>query len=80
MKEFFVKIKEADIRNILAIIVTLGVFVLMYLLVIKEIPKDNHDIVISAVSFVFGGGFGAVTSYFFGASKGDKPKDENQKL
>lgn len=70
MKRFMFSMKEADIRNILAVICTIGVFVLMYLLIIKEIPKENHDIVISAVSFVFGGALGAVYSYFFGASKG----------
>lgn len=77
MGEIWRKITKSDIRNILAIMITVGCFILLYLMQVKEIPMANKDIVNIAVGFVFGGAFANVTGYFFGASKGEsKVKDE----
>jgi hypothetical protein len=75
MTEFLKKITSGDIRNILAVIATLGCFAMLYLLIITPIPGENKDIVLTAVGFVFGGLLSGVGGYYFGASK-EKTKDE----
>jgi hypothetical protein len=69
MKQFLETFSKTEIANILAVIIVVGVFVLMYLLIVKEIPVGNKDIVMTAVGFVFGGALAGVTGYFYGASK-----------
>lgn len=78
MTEFLRKITSKDIRNILAVIIVIGCFTLLYLLQIKEIPKENKDVINIAVGFVFGGALAGVVGYYFGSSKteGDKAKKE----
>jgi hypothetical protein len=63
------KIMAADIRNILAVITSLGCFIIIYLLIIKQIPEPNHDIVIAGVGYILGAANGMVYGYYFGASK-----------
>jgi len=78
MPEWLKRLTKADIRNSLAIIVVLGCFGLMYLLQVKAIPKENHDIVNIVAGFIFGGALAGVIGYYFGATKTDKnTKDEN---
>lgn len=72
MKEFFVKMREADIRNIIAVITSLGSFAMLYFLIAKGIPSENHDIVVGAVGYILGGANGAVYAYLFSASRSDK--------
>lgn len=69
MTEFLRKISITDIRNILAVIIVVGSFVLLYLMMIKEIPVPNKDIVLTAVGFIFGSLTTGVAGYYFGASK-----------
>ncbi len=78
MKDFFSKISSTEIRNVLAIITTLGCFILLYLLIIKPIPVQNKDVLNVAVGFVFGGALGGVMGFFFGSSKQDS-KEVNGK-
>lgn len=78
MPEWLKRLTKADIRNSLAVIVVLGCFGLMYLLQVKAIPKENHDIVNIVAGFIFGGALAGVIGYYFGATKTDKnTKDEN---
>lgn len=79
MKRFLTSLKEADIRNIVATITSLGSFIVLYLLIIKAIPTANHDIVIAAVSYVLGQSNGAVYGYLFSANKVEKKKPEIEK-
>lgn len=72
MKEFFVKMREADIRNIIAVITSLGSFAMLYFLIAKGIPAENHDIIVGAVGYILGGANGAVYAYLFSASRSDK--------
>lgn len=69
MKRFLETFSKTDIGNILGVIIVIGVFVLMYLLIIKPVPPENKDIVMTAVGFVFGGALAGVVGYFYGASK-----------
>lgn len=71
MKQFFVKIGTTEIRNILAVIMTLGSFAALYLIIFKPIPAENRDTVNLTVGFVIGTSVGSVCGYFFGASKKD---------
>lgn len=80
MKNIFGRITSSEIRNVIAVITVLGVFILLYLLCIKPIPVENKDILQIAVGFVFGGALGAVMGFFFGASKKDTPADKDETL
>lgn len=71
MTELFKRITSKDIRNILAVIIVLGSFIILYLLIIKEIPDKNRDVVLTSVGFILGGALGGVTGFYFGASKTD---------
>lgn len=80
MKDFFKKIGSTEIRNILAVITTIGCFVLLYLLIIKPVPNENKDILQIAVGFVFGGALGGVMGFYFGASKTTPSEDKDETI
>jgi hypothetical protein len=44
----------------------------MYLLQVKPIPQQNHDIVNIVAGFIFGGALAGVVGFYFGATKTDK--------
>lgn len=75
MKKWFDHIGKAEIRNILGVLITVGCFVLLYLMIIKPIPAANKDVLNVAVGFMFGGALAGVAGYYFGASKGDGEKN-----
>ncbi len=78
MPEWLKRLTKTDIRNSLAIIIVLGCFGLMYLLQVKAIPEENHDIVNIVAGFIFGGALAGVIGFYFGSTKTDKKdKDEN---
>lgn len=80
MKQFFQRIGNSEIRNILAIVMTLGCFILLYLMLIKEIPVNNKDVLNVAIGFMFGSGLTGVFGYYFGASKsGQGPAADDEK-
>lgn len=78
MTEFLHKISSKDIRNIIAIMLVAGCFLLMYIFMIKEIPAPNRDLVMVAAGAIMGN-LKDVTGYFFGSSKNeaDKAKKED---
>lgn len=75
IRELFAK---TAIGNILAVIIVLGCFILMYMLIIKPIPVENKDIVLTATGFVFGGALAGVVGYFYGATKHTTPNQPQQ--
>jgi len=72
MAEWLKKISKTDIRNILAVIIVLGSFLLLYLLQTKPIPEQNHDLVLTAGGFIFGGALAGVIGFYFGSTKTEK--------
>lgn len=72
MPEWLKRLTKSDIRNSLAIIIVLGCFVLMYLLQVRPIPEQNHDLVLTVGGFIFGGALAGVVGYYFGATKNEK--------
>jgi hypothetical protein len=72
MPEWLKRLTKTDIRNSIAIIVVIGCFLLMYLLQVRPIPEQNHDLVLTAGGFIFGGALAGVIGYYFGATKLDK--------
>lgn len=78
MTDFFKKITSSEIRNVLAIITSVGCFVLLYLMMVKSIPVANKDVLNIVVGFVFGSALTGVYGYYFGASKKDTPADKDQ--
>ena len=75
MPEWLKRLTKSDIRNSLAIIIVLGCFVLMYLLQVRPIPEQNHDLVLTVGGFIFGGALAGVVGYYFGATKNEKKVD-----
>lgn len=80
MVEFLRRITKNDIRNVIAIIIVLGCFILVYLMIIKPVPPENKDMLNIVAGFVFGGALAGVVGYYFGSSKaeGDKAKKETE--
>ncbi len=76
MPEWLKRLTKTDIRNSLAIIIVLGSFGLVYLLQVKPIPEQNHDIVNIVAGFIYGGALAGVIGFYFGSTKTDK-KDGN---
>lgn len=58
---------------LLALVVTVGFFGLLYLLIFRPIPASSHDIIIAMVG-VLGAAWGAVVNYYFGSSSGSAEK------
>ena len=78
MPEWLKRLTKTDIRNSLAIIIVVGSFLLLYLLQVRPIPEQNHDLVLTAGGFIFGGALAGVIGFYFGSTKTDKhTKDEN---
>jgi len=48
-----------------------GSFIILYLMLVTAIPKDNKDTVNLAFGFVLGGLVSGVAGFYFGASKGE---------
>jgi dolichol kinase len=72
MPEWLKRLTKTDIRNTLAIFIVVGCFILMYLLQMKPIPEQNHDLVLTVGGFIFGGALAGVVGYYFGSTKTDK--------
>jgi hypothetical protein len=73
MKRILDTFSKTNIAHILAVMIVLGCFVMLYFMMVKEIPKGNESTVNIAVGFIFGT-LGVVSGYFYGASKQtDKP-------
>mgnify|MGYP006951344478 CR=1 FL=1 len=77
MKDWLIKIRDADIRNILAIMWSIGVFVMLYIIIIKTIPTANHDIVLMAGGYIFGA-VSMVLAYYFAGNKKEKTDNQTQ--
>jgi len=74
MKRLLDTFSKTAIGHILAVIIVLGCFILVYVMMIKSIPTENVSTVNQAVGFIYGM-LGIVVGYFFGSSKSqnDKP-------
>ena len=75
MPEWLKRLTKTDIRNSLAIIIVIGSFLVLYLLQVKPIPEQNHDLVLTAGGFIFGGALAGVIGVYFGSTKTDKKND-----
>ncbi len=53
----------------------MGSFLLLYLLQVRPIPEQNHDLVLTAGGFIFGGALAGVIGFYFGSTKTDKKHD-----
>lgn len=71
MKQFFQSLREQDIRNVLALIIIVGTFVIQIMILKSNIPEKNHDIAIATVAMTLGMQAGVI-AYYFGASKTDR--------
>lgn len=76
MPEWLKRLTKSDIRNSLGILIVLGVFALLYIMLIKPIPSENKDIVFTAIGFVFGGALSGVVGYYFGSSKPEHKRED----
>lgn len=59
----------------LGFIIVGGFFALLYLLVSKEVPSQNSDVLNLVIGALIGS-FSTIVGYFFGSSKGSSEKTE----
>jgi hypothetical protein len=62
-------------QYILGALIVTGFFILLYLLISKNIPEPNKDLLNLVVGALIGS-FATVVGYFFGSSSGSAKKDE----
>lgn len=77
MKRFITTLKEAEIRNVLAVMTVIACFVIQIYVIRKPIPPENHDIVITSITYTLNALL-ICLGYYFGASKPDKKKPEEK--
>ena len=78
MPEWLKRLTKTDIRNSLAIIIVVDSFLLLYLLQVMPIPEQNHDLVLTAGGFIFGGALAGVIGFYFGSTKIDKKNEDRE--
>jgi hypothetical protein len=62
-------------KYILGSLIIVGFFVLLYLLLLSEVPEKNKDLLNLVVGALIGS-FCSVVSYYYGSSSGSAKKDE----
>lgn len=62
-------------QYILGALIVIGFFILLYLLVATEVPKENADLLNLVIGALIGS-FATVVGYFFGSSSSSAKKDE----
>jgi drug/metabolite transporter (DMT)-like permease len=68
--------KAKDVfQYVLGALIVIGFFVLLYLLVSKEVPGNNKDLLNLVVGALIGS-FAAIVGYFYGSSKGSQEKTD----
>lgn len=77
MRKILDTFSKTNIAHILAVMIVIGCFALLYLMMVKEIPKENLSTVNIAVGFVFGL-LGVIAGYFYGASKTPSKTSSNE--
>lgn len=74
--------KPKDVKDtyqyVLGALVVIGFFALLIILIKKEVPAPNKDLLNLVVGALIGS-FATVVGYFFGSSKGSAEKNEIMK-
>lgn len=65
----YLKSIKINMRNLLACICVLGVFVMLFILIKKPIPQENSQIIHMAIGQILTVAFAMVYGYFFGTTK-----------
>jgi len=77
MTEWMKKWAKSDIRNGIAVLFVIGVLIYIFVLVFHAVPEQNKDLI-----NVIGGnviaGLGMVLGYYFGSSKSDPKKEDDE--
>lgn len=63
--------------QVLAFLVTIGFFALIFSVLFVPIPADAN-IFVKEILFLMGGYFGGIVTYYFGSSEGSRRKDMNK--
>lgn len=78
MRQLFHNLTSGEIRNTIAIVVVLLSFTFLFMLLFVHVPKENENIVNIATGAIIVTGLASVISYYFGSSKGEQDKKEEQ--
>ncbi len=76
MKQVFLKIGRTEIRNIIAIIYTLGVFGFLFVLAFHTVSEKNNNL-LNVLGGVIIGGQATILGWFFGSSKNESDAAKN---
>ena len=74
MKSFFQNIAKADIRAIIALLVIFCSYGAFFCLLFIPIPKENESMINVIAGAMVVGGVGAIFGYYFGTSKVQQTK------
>ena len=77
MSKFLQNIK-INIRSILAVLSTIGIFGLLFMFCYKEIPQANKEIVQRAVDQILIVGIALVFAFYFGSSKNETDQKKHE--
>lgn len=75
MTELLKKITKADMRHILAFIVTMGFFIQILIILNHGVPESNKEVVYTSLG-TSGAAFTLMLSYYFGQSKSESDKNK----
>jgi hypothetical protein len=75
--DFFVKLHNASIRDIIALTVVVGCFVLLFKLITNPLPVENGDTFKTLAGALLGAAMTGVIGFYFTSSKVDK-NDSNK--
>lgn len=78
MKRILHKIIDADVRSILALLISIGCFTIVIIMMFHPIPSENKDLVNIAIGALLTGGLAGVIGFYFGAVKNDSSSNNNQ--
>lgn len=68
MVDFLKKIGTTEVRVVIAILLTVGVLGLAYLILTKQVPEGNKDVAYTTMGALMSA-YMLALGYFFGASK-----------
>lgn len=65
--------KQFNVRSVLAIMLVLLSYIVLFILLNKPVPPENKDLVNVTIGFIIGSGVSGVVGYYYVSSKGQEP-------
>lgn len=76
MQQWWINLNKTDVRNFLAGLWVLATMGLLYILIFKAIPKENHELLYLAIGSHLTY-TGVIINWYFGAAKTEADKGKS---